>query len=402
MIEVIEVVTRLAPARTRRRRLPVRIDLRISGHPRRAMLNVRLAATTLARRRASSRGALTLRAATPLVAPGARRITIASARSTISIPYRVLATPPAPAPAPPPIVPPPPAPDPVIATAGDIACSPNDPDFAGGAGTSAACRQRATSDLLVGAGLSAVLALGDIQYDCARLADFAGSFGPTWGRVQSIIRPTPGSHEYLSSNPDAYGASGCTSGAQGYFSYFGAAAADPPRGYYSFDLGGWHIVSLNTNLADANSCPIVSCTADSEQEQWLRADLAAHPASCTLAFFHHPLFTSKTRSYASRPLWDALYAAGVDVVLNGHVHNYERFAPQRPDGTADPAGGIRQFVVGTGGKSREDLGTAAPNSEARGNDFGVLGLTLRRGSYDWRFPPVAGATFTDAGSTACH
>lgn len=377
------------------------LELRITGHPRRAMLNVRLATTTLARRRASSRGALTVRAATPPVAPGAHRITISSGRSTISLPYRVRASPPAP-PAPPALPAPPPAPDPVIAAAGDIACSPNDPDFAGGAGTSAVCRQRATSDLLVGTGLSAVLALGDIQYDCARPADFAGSFAPTWGRVQSIIRPTPGNHEYLSSNPDAYGASGCTSGAQGYFSYFGAAAGDPARGYYSFDLGGWHIVSLNTNLADANSCPIVSCAAGSEQEQWLRADLAAHPASCTLAFFHHPLFTSKARTYASRPLWDALYAAGVDVVLNGHVHNYERFAPQRPDGSADPAAGIRQFVVGTGGKSREDVGTAAPNSEARGNDFGVLELTLRRGSYDWRFLPVAGATFTDAGSTACH
>jgi hypothetical protein len=290
----------------------------------------------------------------------------------------------------------------VIAAAGDIACSSADPSFAGGAGTATLCRQRATSDLLVNAGYSAVLVLGDNQYDCARLADFASSFDLSWGRVKSLIRPAPGNHEYISSNPDAYGQSGCTEGAQGYFSYFGAAAGDPARGYYSFDLGAWHIVSLNTNLADASSCPVVSCAAGSEQEQWLRADLAAHPAACTLAFFHHPLFSSKTPTAAVRPLWDALYAAGVDVVLNGHVHNYERFAPQRPDGSADPAAGIREFVVGTGGKSLEDAGTASANSELRGGTYGVLQLTLRGATYDWQFRPVAGGSFTDAGTTACH
>jgi hypothetical protein len=290
----------------------------------------------------------------------------------------------------------------VIAAAGDIACSPRDPDFKGGAGTAITCRQRATSDLLVGAGLSAVLALGDNQYECAGVADFAGSFNASWGRVKSLIRPTPGNHEYISANPDGYGGTGCTSGAQGYFSYFGAVAGDPSRGYYSFDLGAWHLVSLNTNLADASSCPIVSCAAGSEQERWLKADLAAHPAACTLAYWHQPLFSSKTRSTASRPFWDALQAAGADVVLNGHVHTYERFAAQRPDGAADPAGGIREFVVGTGGKSVEDIGTRAANSELRSATFGVLQLTLHPGSYDWRFRPVAGETFSDAGSGSCH
>ena len=375
-----------------------RLSLRISGHPRRAMLDVRLGSATLARRRASSRGALTLRAAAPALPAGTQRVTVAARGGTITLPFRLL---PAPAPPPPPPAPQP-APDPVVAAAGDIACSASDPAFAGGTGTSTACRQRATSDLLVNAGLSSVLALGDVQYDCARLADFQTSFDLSWGRVKSLIRPTPGNHEYIASNPDAYGNSGCTAGAQGYFSYFGAVAGDPARGYYSFDLGAWHIVSLNSNNADDSSCPIVSCAAGSEQEQWLRADLAAHPASCTLAFWHHPLFTSKTRTNAVRPLWDALYAAGADVILNGHVHNYERFAPQRPDGGTDPVGGIRQFVVGTGGKSVEDLGVPAPNSQQRGNAYGVLELTLRAGSYDWRFKPVAGSTFTDAGSTACH
>ncbi|HVF79878.1 MAG TPA: metallophosphoesterase [Solirubrobacteraceae bacterium] len=378
--------------------------LHMSGFARRSLLTARLGGITLVRGRASARGGLLLQATVPALAPRAHLVRVKSGRRVMSLRFVVLASDPVALPPPPttpqPPPPPPPAADPVIAAAGDIACSPFDPAFNGGLGNGSGCRQQYVSDLLVGAGLSAVLPLGDIQYDCARLADFAGSFHPSWGRVKSLMRPTPGNHEYKSTNPDLYGVEGCTPDAQGYFSYFGAAAGDPSKGYYSFDIGSWHIVSLNTNLAGP-VCPIVSCAAGSAQEQWLRADLAAHRTTCTLAYWHDPLFSSKTASGASRPFWDALYDAGADVVLSGHVHNYERFAPQRPDGTADPVAGIRQFVVGTGGKSLEAHGAPIANSQAQGNSFGVLQMTLQPSSYTWAFRPVSGPP-TDSGQTACH
>jgi hypothetical protein len=379
--------------------------LQVSGFAPRSMLTARLGGATVVRRRVSARGALVLQATVPAVAPGAHLLRVKAGRALTSLRFVVLATASTPstpgtAPGSPQAPPTPAAPaaDPVIAAAGDIACSPSDPAFNGGIGNGTGCRQQYTSDLLVGAGLSAVLPLGDIQYDCARLTDFAGSFGPSWGRVKPLMRPTPGNHEYQTS--DQFDPTACTPG-EGYFSYFGAAAGDPSRGYYSFDIGSWHVISLNTNLASLTSCPIVSCAAGSPQEQWLRADLAAHPTTCTLVYWHHPMFSSKTPHTAPRAFWDTLYAAGADVVLNGHVHHYERFAPQRPDGTADPVAGIRQFVVGTGGKSLEAHGVPAANSEVRGNSFGVLQLTLRPSSYLWAFRPVSGPP-TDSGQTACH
>jgi hypothetical protein len=286
-----------------------------------------------------------------------------------------------------------------IVVAGDIACSPTDPFFNGGDGTPGGhCRQKATSDLFVGKGYSDVLTLGDTQYDCATAADFAGSFHPTWGRAKSIIRPATGNHEY-----------NCDEAAGGYFGYFGGAAGPPDRGYYSFDIGSWHVVSLNTNDASSTGCPVVSCALGSAQERWLQADLAAHQTACTLAIWHHPLFSSKTPgvSTASRPFWDDLYAAGADVVLNGHVHNYERFRPQRPDGALDLARGIAQFVVGTGGVSLESTSSVefppAVNRAAATRTFGVLDLTLRPTGYDWQFLTAAGQTvFNDTGSAACH
>jgi calcineurin-like phosphoesterase family protein len=278
--------------------------------------------------------------------------------------------------------------DPVVAAAGDIACDPADPSYNGGAGTATACRMAATSDLLAGGGLDAVLLLGDNQYESGTLAAYQASFGPTWGRFKAITRPAVGNHEYQ------------TSGAAGYFAYFGAAAGDPAQGWYSFDLGAWHLVALNSNCA-----AVGGCGPGSAQERWLAADLAAHAGRCTLAFWHHPRFSSGPHGSdaATAAFWDDLYAAGADLVLVGHEHVYERFAPQAPSGAADPVRGLRQITVGTGGKNHTGFPSLAANSEARNADtFGVLELTLRPDGYEWRFRPEAGKSFTDAGKTLCH
>jgi hypothetical protein len=290
-------------------------------------------------------------------------------------------------PAPP--VPGPSGTDPVIAAAGDIACDPGAGNFKGGLGDGNSCAQKATSDLLVGTGLSAVLPLGDIQYEDGAYSKFLASYDPTWGRVKSITRPAVGNHEYLTKN------------AAGYFQYFGAAAGDPTKGYYSYDVGTWHLIALNSN------CPFAGgCGAGSPQEQWLRQDLASHRNLCTLAYWHHPRFSSG--QHGNRPdydaLWRALYAGGADVVLNGHDHDYERFAPQNPDQAADPAYGIRAFVVGSGGRNHYRFIQTQPNSEVRDmTTYGVLRLTLHPAAYDWQFVPAAGGgAFTDAGTGACH
>jgi len=277
---------------------------------------------------------------------------------------------------------------PVIAAAGDMACDPADPNFNGGDGTAAACRMKATSDLLVGTGFSAVLLLGDNQYEDGALAKYQASYDPTWGRVKAMTRPAPGNHEYV------------TPGGAGYYAYFGAAAGDPAKGWYSFDLGGWHLIVLNSNCADVGGCG-----AGSPEEQWLAADLAAHPGVCTLAYWHHPRFSSGPHGSDAtfQPFWDDLCAAGADVVLNGHDHVYERFAPQTPTGAADPAHGIRQLTVGTGGKVLTGFPLVRPNSEVReAATFGVLALTLYSNGYAWQFLPAAGGTFTDSGLGLCH
>src|SRR5439155_8251847 len=213
--------------------------------------------------------------------------------------------------------------------------------------TASECHQRATSDLLVSGGFDAVLPLGDDQYPSGALYDFQTYYDPTWGRVKTTTHPAPGNHEYD------------TAGAPGYFGYFGAAAGDSQKGYYSYDLGSWHVISLNSNCADVGGCD-----AGSPQEQWLRADLASRSNACTLAYWHHPRFSSGI-THGSDPrtqaLWDALYDFHADVVLNGHEHNYERFAPQSPTGAADP-NGIREFVVGTGGESLYPVWTPLANS----------------------------------------
>jgi acid phosphatase type 7 len=280
--------------------------------------------------------------------------------------------------------------DPVIAAAGDIACDPADPGYNGGNGTADRCQQKATSDLLVGGGLSAVLMLGDMQYDSPTADRIAAVYHPTWGRMKSITRPVIGNHEGAGA---------------GYFNYFnGVGVNDGPagqrgRGYYSFDLGGWHLVALNSN------CTRVSCGAGSIQEQWLRADLAAHPAMCTLAFWHSPRYSSgHDGSHVTlHPFWRALSEAGAEVVLSGHSHNYERFAPLDVNGKRTASGGMRQFVVGTGGAFMTGVSNPLGASEVvQNNTFGVLKLTLHPTSYDWQFVPIPGGTFTDSGSGACQ
>jgi chitodextrinase len=275
----------------------------------------------------------------------------------------------------------------VIAVAGDIACTDSDPNYNGGNGTATACRQKYTSNLLVNGGYAAVLALGDNQYNSGSLSQFQAVYGPTWGRVKSITHPAVGNHEYGTSN------------ASGYFSYYGAPAGDPSKGYYSFDLGAWHLIELNSN------CTIVACTAGSAQETWLRNDLATHSNLCTLAFDHHARWSSghDGDNTFMQPMWQDLYDANAELFLSGHSHNYERFAPQNASGGLDNARGIRQFVVGNGGAFFTGVGSAHPNSQVRNNDtYGILKLTLRTTGYDWQFVPEAGKTFTDSGSTACH
>lgn len=271
--------------------------------------------------------------------------------------------------------------DPIFVGAGDIS-------ICGGSANGEQTAKVLDGIFANGANASGVVyTLGDNAYNDGLLSEYQTCYGPTWGRHKARTRPSPGNHERDISS------------AGGYFQYYGAAAGDASRGaYYSYDLGKWHVVSL-----DSFGEPI---SAGSAQEQWLRADLAAHPSQCTLAYFHAPRFNSGS-SHGSQtfmqPVWQDLYDAGADVVLSGHEHVYERFAPQTPAGAADPARGIRQFTVGTGGGTLYTFGTALPNSEVRYNgSYGVLKLTLHAASYDWEFVPEAGASFTDRGTGACH
>jgi acid phosphatase type 7 len=273
--------------------------------------------------------------------------------------------------------------DPVIAAAGDISCEPSSIKK----GDNFNCQMKATSDLLIDRGLAAVLTLGDNQYEYGTYPAYQQSYDSTWGKVKSITKPVPGNHEYY--NKDA----------AGYYTYFGAIAEDPKKGYYSYDIGDWHLIALNSNCAD------VSCGADSPQAQWLKEDLAAHPTACTIAYWHHPRFSSGEHGNNKEldTFWQILYQANVEIVLNGHDHTYERFAPQSPEGKEDREKGIRQFVVGSGGKNHYQFKTNQPNSEVRNNDaYGVIKLTLHKNSYDWKFEPIAGQTFTDSGSSDCH
>lgn len=233
-----------------------------------------------------------------------------------------------------------------------------------------------------------VIAVGDLAYPEGTKENFA-CYDKTWGRVKDRTKPAPGNHEFHSA------------GASFYFKYFGTAAGDPDKGYYSYDLGSWHVISLNSECEH-----IGGCNPGSNEEKWLRADLAAHRAACTLAYFHKPLFSSGEahgNDLQVKPIFQALYDAHADIILNGHDHDYERFAPQDPDGKPDRGRGIREFVIGTGGKNHRPFGAPEVNSEVRDNTaFGVLKLTLKPKAYDWEFVPEPGKTFTDSGSGSCH
>ena len=228
-----------------------------------------------------------------------------------------------------------------------------------------------------------VATLGDTVYDRGSADEFARCY--SWRRFVGRTKAALGNHDYGTGNADA---------AIALFKL-------PARGWYSYRLGAWHVIVLNSNCRHAGGCE-----AGSPQDRWLRADLASHRSRCTLAYWHHPLFSSgeyRPGVDSVRPLFQQLYDNGADVVLNGHDHIYERFAPQDPTGAAAPGRGVREFIVGTGGKNHYALGTPVPNSEVRNSDtFGVLRLTLHPASYDWKFVPEAGGTFTDSGTGYCH
>src|SRR5215204_661724 len=246
--------------------------------------------------------------------------------------------------------------DPVLVAVGDIASCSSEGD-------------EATAALLDGLP-GTISTLGDHAYEEGTPREFAECYDPSWGRHKDRTRPAPGNHDYE------------TSGAAGYFDYFGPAAGEPGKGYYSYDLGTWHIVVLNSNCSQVGGCG-----AGTPQEQWLRADLAAHPAACTLAYWHHPRFSSSSGHGSTpemTPIWQALYEHGADVVLSGHDHAYERFSPQDSAGNLDRDRGIRQFVVGTGGRSHYEFGTFLPQSDVRNVDTcGVLQSTLHLSAHDW-------------------
>ena len=255
-----------------------------------------------------------------------------------------------------------------------------------GAGDIARCsatNDEATAALLDGI-QGTVFTLGDNVYENGTATEFANCYHPSWGRHKARTRPVAGNHDYN------------TSGASGYYDYFGDAAGPRGKGYYSFDLGGWHIVVLNSNI---------SRSASSEQIAWLRADLAANPAQCTMALWHHPRFSSGSHGNdtSQQTFWDVLYEFHADVVLVGHEHDYERFARQTPAAVADPAHGIRQFIVGTGGTSLRSFSTIRANSEFRNNTaWGVIKLDLTATGYTWSFISTSGAAVLDTGSETCH
>jgi calcineurin-like phosphoesterase family protein len=238
-----------------------------------------------------------------------------------------------------------------------------------------------------------VFAAGDVVYERGTREEFRDCYAPTWGQFKDRTRPALGNHEYITAN------------AAPYFEYWGDQAGPVGKGYYSYDIAAWHIVVLNTNCKAPG---VGGCGEGSPQEVWLKADLAPHANGCILAYGHHALFSSGLfKSHAVhtevKPLWDDLYAVHADLILAGHEHSYERFAPQNTNGEADPKNGIRLIVAGTGGRSHDPLGFAAANSEVRNwNTYGVLKLVLAPTSYTWEFIPEEGRTFTDSGSGVCH
>lgn len=323
--------------------------------------------------------------------------------------------------------------DPVVVAGGDVACAPEDSSFNGGAGIVSpppgSCHEQYTSDLFPALAPAHILALGDLQYEDGNRARFDASYEPSWGRAKAITKPVPGNHEYGS------GGSNVDPAAAGYFGYFaqqlaaeGPDAGNPQRGWYSFDVPvptapgappfNWHLVALNSECASGLRDRVGwtgRCDAGSEQEQWLRRDLAADASSCTIAYWHHPLFSSggEGASPVMGPIWNALHDDYADLVLAGHDHDYERFPPRgaAPAGPVEPGRGIREFVVGTGGRSLLPPGAVDGTHEVFQNTvYGVLKLTLHapsrahlNGWYEWEFVDDgrSGSDFVEAGSADC-
>lgn len=291
---------------------------------------------------------------------------------------------------------------PVVGAVGDMACDPSDPKYDGGAGTATNCAQSRTSNrMLADTSLDAILALGDFQYDCDDPADFAVSYDPTWGRLDDLMYPTPGNHEYKA-GIDKYGAQCPVSNraAQGYFDHFGAVAHQSTGGHFSFNLGSWHLTALNANCGHRG---VGGCSATSAQTQWLKNDLAATTQPCIAAFWHQPLFTGLRSNVNTkyRAWWNVLRAADADVVLNGHVHNYQRFAPRDPDGTRDVAG-ITEYVVGTGGEAAVSVSRRASiQPQVWFRAFGYLRMHLLTDG--WRAEFIAdNGTVLDTSNGTCH
>lgn len=286
--------------------------------------------------------------------------------------------------------------DPVVVTGGDIACSPTDANYNGGNGVTSYCHMKATAGLIQQINPTAVLMVGDAQYNSGSLADYKASYAPTWGVFKPLTKPAVGNHDYG------------TSGAAGYFTYFGTAASPQQSGctssclgYYSLDIGSWHIVNINSECARLNGG--AGCAVGSPQEKWLKNDLATRSKPCTLVFDHRPRWSSNSFSSADiAPLVSDMYAAHVDLLLSGHAHSYERFAPQNPSGGAD-ANGVRQFVVGTGGSFFTGFSTVLANSQVhKPSIFGVMKLTLHSSSYDWSFVADSSTPYSDSGTGSCH
>ena len=304
-----------------------------------------------------------------------------------------------------------PNPDPVIGAAGDIACDPTAPAYNNGLGVSPDCVASKTVGLLTGA--DAVLPLGDDQYECGGLSAFEQSYGPTWGVKKSITYPVPGDKDFATS-----GGTDCPSTpGLGYQQYFGGSGGllgspvppvvntDPSTAYYSYNLGNWHVIALNTAPCVLNNPGF--CAAGSAQDLWLQNDLAHDTASCTMAYYQNPRWASAASGSGGddtmQQIWQDLYNGNADVVLNGDSHWYERFAPLNASGAVDNAKGVREFIVGTGGAALDTPGTEVPTSQVLNNGtHGVIKVTLHAGTYDWSFVNDGESTFTDTGTGSCH
>lgn len=274
---------------------------------------------------------------------------------------------------------------PAIMAAGDISCDTATPQLP--------CKSKETSDLILAErrlrDVVVALPLGDLQYESGTLAEFNKNYHPTWGRVNAFAHPAPGNHEYETRN------------AQGYFDYFatqGVAVGARTEGFYSFDVGDWHFVALNSNCG-----PIGGCNVGSAQYRWLNLDLLANKKKCTVAYMHHPFISSGQNGNNLNvvPLMSLLYDNNVDIVLAGHDHSYERFSPMTPQQVPDASRGFRMFVVGTGGRDLYQFPRVLPTSERRLNsNFGVLRLIMQPTSYDWQYVLIDG-TIADSGSASC-